>query len=204
MRGGFKALLASGRGRVLVAVVVLATLAALSGGVAIIYFRPRAVPAAALDGGVGLAVTAATVAQVAHQLAAHALLPALLAWGLLAGAQRGRGRAVASAATAALVLAFLITGHLLPWERLLPWAPRVGPNMARTTAVLGQEGPFPELVGVNVRYDDALVTVGGRRLGPRAVRRTFWLHVAVLPGVALGAAAASIVVARRRRARTPA
>lgn len=206
MRAALKGLLGSGRGRVLLMVGALAAVAALSGALAAIYYRPRAAPAA-IEGAVGFAVSAAAALRVAHQLAAYALLPALLAWGLLAGTRgadgeaSGRKRALGSAGVAALVLASLITGHLVPWEQLLPWAPRVGPNMARTTPLLGQEGPFPELVGVNVRYDDALVTIGSRRLGPRAVRRIFWLHAAVLPGLAVAAGVAAGIAARRRRDR---
>jgi quinol-cytochrome oxidoreductase complex cytochrome b subunit len=200
--GTVKRLLGTWRGRVLLLVVVLAVVAAASGALSVVYFRPRAAPAAA-DGAataaLGFAVNAAWGLKTIHLVAVHALVVALVAWGLLAEAGRRRGLAIS--ALAMVTVAFLITGHLLPWNRLLPWAPRLGQNMARATPVLGQEGPFPELVGVNVRYDDALPTFRGRRLGPRGVRRTFWLHVAVLPGVTLLGLAGARLAARRGAAR---
>ena len=56
-----------------------------------------------------------------------------------------------------LMLSF--TGYLLPWDQLSIWAVTVGTNMGRATPVLGHEGPFADLVGVDARYD--------ARRGPR-------------------------------------
>jgi hypothetical protein len=89
----------------------------------------------------------------------------------------------------------MATGLVTPWKRLLPWAPAVGHNMARSMP-LGQQGPFAELVGVNARYDDALFTVAGRRFGPKGTGRIFFAHVAVLPALTM---AVTVVAWRRRR-----
>jgi hypothetical protein len=79
--------------------------------------------------------------------------------------------------------ALLGTGLVAPWQRLLPWSPAAGANMARPMP-LGQQGPFAELVGVNVRYDEAMFTVARWRLGVKAAGRVYFAHVLVLPALA--------------------
>jgi hypothetical protein len=103
----------------------------------------------------------------------------------------------ALAAALAVLGGFLLSGFATPWESLLPWALPMGANMARPMPLLGHDGPFPELVGVNVAYDDTVRAIGRLRLGPRGVGRLCLAHSVVLP---LGAALA-VVIAVRRRAR---
>lgn len=89
---------------------------------------------------------------------------------------------------------FVASGHLLPWQRLLPWSPTVGPNLARPMTMVGHDGPFPETVGVNLRYDDRLVTLARRRWGLRAVSRTYFAHVLMVP---LGLVLLGVLTLRR-------
>jgi quinol-cytochrome oxidoreductase complex cytochrome b subunit len=116
---------------------------------------------------------------------------------VLARPWRRAGTGPRRGALAALVLAgaaFLVTGLVAPWSLLTPWSPALGSNMARPMP-LGQQGPFAELVGVNVRYDSAMFTVAGHRFGARATGRVYFAHVLALPILtALGAA----FVLRRR------
>jgi quinol-cytochrome oxidoreductase complex cytochrome b subunit len=81
-----------------------------------------------------------------------------------------------------LLLSF--TGYLLPWDQLSMWAVTVGTNMARATPLLGHEGPFAELVGVNSRYDARSVLLGGSLVGPPALLRFYVLHCVFIPLVA--------------------
>jgi quinol-cytochrome oxidoreductase complex cytochrome b subunit len=81
-----------------------------------------------------------------------------------------------------LLLSF--TGYLLPWDQLAIWAVTVGTNMARATPLLGHEGPFNELVGVNPRYDARSFLIGGRIVGAPALLRFYVLHCIFIPIVA--------------------
>ncbi len=65
--------------------------------------------------------------------------------------------------TLTLLLSF--TGYLLPWDQLAMWAVTVGTNMARATPLLGHEGPFAEVIGVDPRYDARAFLLGGRIVG---------------------------------------
>jgi len=81
-----------------------------------------------------------------------------------------------------LLLSF--TGYLLPWDQLSIWAVTVGTNMARATPLLGHEGPFADLVGVNSRYDARSFLVAGRLVGSATLLRFYVLHCIFIPIVA--------------------
>jgi len=85
-----------------------------------------------------------------------------------------------------LVLTLLLsfTGYLLPWDQLSIWAVTVGTNMGRATPLLGHEGPFAELVGVNARYDARALLTGGRLVGPATLLRFYVLHCIFIPIIA--------------------
>ena len=85
-----------------------------------------------------------------------------------------------------LVLTMLMsfTGYLLPWDQLAIWAVTVGTNMARATPLLGHEGPFANLVGVNSRYDARSLLVAGRLVGSATLLRFYVLHCIFIPVVA--------------------
>jgi quinol-cytochrome oxidoreductase complex cytochrome b subunit len=204
-------LLATWPGRAAALAAVSAALLVVSGALATIYFRPYG-GGARVVGPIGVAVVAAPVLRVAHRVGAHALLAAVAALVVFSAHGRGwmgtwmsgwrgtraPGRAAAVAALALLPLS-LASGYFVPWQRLVPWAPVLGANMARPMPLLGHEGPFPELVGVNVRYDDALVSLGRWRIGPRGVGRVYFTHLVVLPLALAGLLAA----ASRSRRRAP-
>src|SRR5215831_19491402 len=82
-----------------------------------------------------------------------------------------------------LVLTLLLsfTGYLLPWDQLAMWAVTVGTNMARATPLLGHEGPFAELLGVDPRYDARAFLLGGRIVGSATLLRFYVLHCIFLP-----------------------
>ena len=72
-----------------------------------------------------------------------------------------------------LILAFALTGYLLPWDQLAVWAITVGSNMARATPLLGHEGPGAQLLefgGIKMitNASDALGEKGGR-ISPAAL-----------------------------------
>src|ERR1700741_3385177 len=82
-----------------------------------------------------------------------------------------------------LVLTLLLsfTGYLLPWDQLAIWAITVGSNMARATPLLGHEGPFHEVLGVNPIYDARAFLFGGSEIGPHTLLRFYILHCIFFP-----------------------
>jgi hypothetical protein len=180
--------------------LALAALTALTGALATVFYRPYGhdVRAQLAHGHWGLRVALAAGLHRAHLFAALGLLLAVVVAVLLSRPWKReapgprRGTLVVMALLAA---AFVVTGIVAPWERLLPWSPAVGSNMARPMP-LGQQGPFAELTGVNVRYDDALFTVGRRRFGAKATGRVYFAHVLLLPALTVIGA---LLVLRRKR-----
>src|SRR5256714_12632729 len=85
-----------------------------------------------------------------------------------------------------LTFTFLLSfsGYLLPWDQLAIWAVTVGTNMARATPLLGHEGPFANLIGVNSRYDARSFLVAGRLVGSATLLRFYVLHCIFIPVVA--------------------
>jgi quinol-cytochrome oxidoreductase complex cytochrome b subunit len=81
-----------------------------------------------------------------------------------------------------LMLSF--TGYLLPWDQLSIWAVTVGTNMGRATPVIGHEGPFADLVGVNARYDARALLTAGRLISPATLLRFYVLHCIFIPLIA--------------------
>ena len=82
-----------------------------------------------------------------------------------------------------LVLTLLLsfTGYLLPWDQLAIWAVTVGSNMGRATPILGHDGPFKELLGVNPIYDARAFLFGGGEVGPATLLRFYILHCIFIP-----------------------
>jgi hypothetical protein len=170
-------------------VVLSAAVLVLSGALATIHVRPYGHRA---PGHLGLALAAVAALRVAHGVSAGILVASALTVAVL---RRPWSRPRAPAAGFAMLAAFVLTGLATPWDSLLPWSPPLGANMARPMPLLGHDGPFPELVEVNVKYDDTVRAIGRLRLGPRGVGRLYLAHAVVLP---VGAVAALVIVARRR------
>jgi quinol-cytochrome oxidoreductase complex cytochrome b subunit len=81
-----------------------------------------------------------------------------------------------------LMLSF--TGYLLPWDQLSIWAVTVGTNMGRATPMLGHEGPFADLLGVDARYDARALLTAGRLVSPATLLRFYVLHCIFIPLIA--------------------
>lgn len=84
---------------------------------------------------------------------------------------------------ALLVLTLLLsfTGYLLPWDQLAFWAITVGTNMAGATPFLGANGPFPQLLGMQINNDARFMLLGGTIVGQNALLRFYVLHCIALP-----------------------
>jgi quinol-cytochrome oxidoreductase complex cytochrome b subunit len=82
-----------------------------------------------------------------------------------------------------LVLTLLLsfTGYLLPWDQLAIWAVTVGSNMGAATPLMGNEGPFKELLGANPIYDVRAFLFGGGEVGPATLLRFYILHCIFIP-----------------------
>lgn len=83
-----------------------------------------------------------------------------------------------------LTLMLSFTGYLLPWDQLGFWAVTVGTNMASATPVLGYEGPFHDLLGVQIDNDIRFALIGGTRIGANALVRAYVWHCVALPLIA--------------------
>ncbi|MBF0170632.1 MAG: cytochrome b N-terminal domain-containing protein [Nitrospinae bacterium] len=83
-----------------------------------------------------------------------------------------------------LLLSF--TGYLLPWDQLGFWAVTVGTNMASATPLIGYEGPFSDLLGIQVNNDIRFALLGGTRVGANALIRAYVWHCVALPLLASG------------------
>src|ERR1700723_3059305 len=81
-----------------------------------------------------------------------------------------------------LMLSF--TGYLLPWDQLSIWAVTVGTNMGRATPLVGHEGPFADLMGVDARYDARALLTAGRLISPATLLRFYVLHCIFIPLIA--------------------
>ncbi|MBI3580664.1 MAG: cytochrome b N-terminal domain-containing protein [Nitrospinae bacterium] len=83
-----------------------------------------------------------------------------------------------------LTLMLSFTGYLLPWDQLGFWAVTVGTNMAAATPVLGYEGPFQNLLNVQIDNDIRFALIGGTRIGANALIRAYVWHCVALPLIA--------------------
>jgi hypothetical protein len=180
-----RSLLGHGWGRAALLAFAAAAVLSTSGWLAAIYYRPYGhdVRAQLAHGWPGARVSLASGLQVAHLVSALALGLAVVILLVVRPWRIGgppRARLVLLAVLAAL---FAGTGWVEPWDRLLPWSPAIGANLARPMP-LGQQGPFAELVGVNVRYDQAMFTLARRRWGVKAAGRVYYAHVIGLPVLA--------------------
>lgn len=196
-----RSLLAQGWGRAALAALVLLVVLAVTGALATIFYRPYGPDARAqlAHGHWGLRMALASGLHHVHLVAALALAAAVVALVALSRPRQHRGpRRSRLVALGLALVAFLATGFVAPWERLVPWSPAVASNMARPMP-LGQQGPFAELIGVNVRYDDAQFTLLRRRFGPKATGRVYFTHVLVLPALTVIA----VLFGWRHRRRAP-
>jgi ubiquinol-cytochrome c reductase cytochrome b subunit len=85
-----------------------------------------------------------------------------------------------------LVLAWAITGYVLPWDQAGYWANRVEVGIAADTPVLGE--PIRQLA------------LGGNDYGNLTLTRFYMLHVVLMPAVVTGLVVWHIVLARRHGA----
>jgi ubiquinol-cytochrome c reductase cytochrome b subunit len=81
-----------------------------------------------------------------------------------------------------VILAFALTGYLLPWDQKAYWATTVTINIARG-------GPFGELVAAVLR--------GGQTLGALTLLRWYSAHVFLLPAALIVLTAAHLALMRR-------
>ncbi len=81
-----------------------------------------------------------------------------------------------------LLLSF--SGYLLPWDQLSIWAVTVGTNMARSTPLLGSQGPFGMQLGMRPDNDIRFLLLGGTQVGPPTLLRFYVGHCIFLPVLA--------------------
>jgi ubiquinol-cytochrome c reductase cytochrome b subunit len=83
----------------------------------------------------------------------------------------------------ALLLAFALTGYLLPWDQTGYWATKVATGIAGTSPVIGDQLQQ--------------VAQGGNEYGNLTLTRFFALHVLVLPAVTIGLVVAHVALFRK-------
>src|SRR5262249_33541406 len=84
-----------------------------------------------------------------------------------------------------VILAFALTGYLLPWDQKAYWATTITLNIARSTPLVG------DLV--------ARVMKGGSTLGALTLLRWYAVHVFLLPATVVGFTVAHVFLMRRHR-----
>ncbi len=84
-----------------------------------------------------------------------------------------------------LVLTMLLsfTGYLLPDDQLGFWAVTVGTNMARSTPLIGHEGPFGPELGITAYNDVRFALLGGSIVDANALLRAYVWHCVGIPVV---------------------
>ena len=85
-----------------------------------------------------------------------------------------------------LVLTLLLsfTGYLLPDDQLGFWAVTVGTNMARSTPLVGHEGPGGAELGFTAFNDVRFALLGGSIVDANALLRAYIWHCIAIPVVA--------------------
>jgi quinol-cytochrome oxidoreductase complex cytochrome b subunit len=143
---------------------------------------------------VGVAGVATSVRHL-HRVVGHAMVLTALGLFVLAvaaslkrlfGQERSREAWVGGFAVLVLVLAGSFTGYLLPWDQLAMWAVTVGTNYS----------------GYRWLFDDSVrfVLLQGVEIGLSGIRRWFFVHTLLLPGL-LGLAMVGMVLHQRSTAR---
>jgi len=89
----------------------------------------------------------------------------------------------------ALLLAFALTGYLLPWDQTGYWATKVATGIAGTTPLAGQELQA--------------AVQGGNEYGNLTITRFFAIHVFILPGALIALTVIHIALFRRHGVTTP-
>lgn len=82
-----------------------------------------------------------------------------------------------------LILAFALTGYLLPWDQTGYWATKVATGIAGTSPVIGQ--------------DLQSLAQGGNEYGNLTLTRFFAIHVFILPGVLIGLVVIHVALFRK-------
>jgi cytochrome b6 len=83
-----------------------------------------------------------------------------------------------------LTLLLSFTGYLLPDDQLGFWAVTVGTNMARSTPLLGTEGPFGPQLGMTPFNDVRFALLGGSIVDANALLRAYIWHCIAIPLIA--------------------
>jgi ubiquinol-cytochrome c reductase cytochrome b subunit len=82
-----------------------------------------------------------------------------------------------------LILAFALTGYLLPWDQTGYWATKVATGIAGTSPMIGTQLQQ--------------VAQGGNEYGNLTLTRFFAIHVFILPGLLIGLLVAHVALFRR-------
>jgi ubiquinol-cytochrome c reductase cytochrome b subunit len=88
-----------------------------------------------------------------------------------------------------LVIAFSLTGYLLPWDQKGYWATRVATDIVATTPALGKQ----------LQY----LVQGGNEYGNLTLTRFYAIHVVILPALLTGLVVAHVALFRRAGGITP-
>lgn len=82
-----------------------------------------------------------------------------------------------------LILAFALTGYLLPWDQTGYWATKVATGIAGTSPIIGEQLQQ--------------VAQGGNEYGNLTLTRFFAIHVFILPGLLIGLLVVHVALFRR-------
>ena len=157
----------------------------VTGVLLMFYYRPTTIHAYQDMKDLAYAVTLGGLFRNMHRWAAHLMVVVVILHMLrvfLTGAYKPPREYNWVVGVLLLVMTLFLsyTGYLLPWDQLALWAVTVGAQMAASSPVLGNEGPF-RLPFITTANDARFVLVGGTIIGDATLLRFYVLHCIAVP-----------------------
>ncbi len=157
----------------------------VTGMLLMFYYRPTTIHAFGDMKDLTYAVTLGGWLRNMHRWAAHLMVVAVILHMIrvfLTGGYKAPREYNWVVGVILLVLTLFLsyTGYLLPWDQLALWAVTVGAQMAASTPVIGNEGPF-RLPFITTANDARFGLIGGTVIGDATLIRFYVLHCMFVP-----------------------
>jgi len=149
------------------------------------YYRPTTIHAYQDIKDLAYAVTLGGLLRNMHRWAAHLMVVVVILHMVrvfLTGAYKPPREYNWVVGVLLLVMTLFLsyTGYLLPWDQLALWAVTVGAQMAASSPVVGNEGPF-RLPFITTANDARFGLIGGTVIGDATLIRFYVLHCIAVP-----------------------
>lgn len=149
------------------------------------YYRPTTIHAYQDMKDLAYAVTLGGLLRNMHRWAAHLMVVVVILHMVrvfLTGAYKPPREYNWVVGVLLLVMTLFLsyTGYLLPWDQLALWAVTVGAQMAASSPIVGNEGPF-RLPFITPANDARFGLIGGTVIGDATLIRFYVLHCIAVP-----------------------